>query len=111
MNADDIERLAAVVERAVERNVTPGAKKSSEDQIADAIFTGVTGYIERKLAPLIDRLSRLEQGGAMTFEGSHDPGRAYSRGAVVQRGGKLFVSMIDRPRDTPGASSEWRSLT
>jgi hypothetical protein len=55
------------------------------------------------------RLDALEARRVMSFDGAFDPGHQYGAGAVVQRGGAVWVSLVSTA-EAPGSSSAWRRL-
>ena len=62
----------------------------------DGLMRGVAAVIKEQLRPLDERLRQLEERRVMAFEGSHDPGRQYRAGSVVQRGAGLWVCLAGR---------------
>jgi hypothetical protein len=66
-------------------------------------------YADRREAPLLARIEALEQARTMRFCGPFDPATSYGSGAVVQKGGSVYVSLVPTS-ETPGASNQWRRL-
>jgi HK97 family phage prohead protease len=61
--------------------------------------------------PLAERIKSLETKAvdALRFRGVYEDGRAYSRNDLVQRGGTIWVALIET-HATPGKSADWRML-
>jgi hypothetical protein len=74
------------------------------------VLAGQVAAVVMHLAKNVEaRLAEFEDGRTMTFEGPHDPGKAYRPGAVVQRGNATWVAMT-ATTEAPGASDKWRRL-
>ena len=65
---------------------------------------------EAALARLEERLGQLER-DALVWAGGFDPAKTYARNDLCQRGGGLYLALVDvRAGDVPGASSSWRRI-
>lgn len=68
------------------------------------------GFLQQKqIQTLYHRVTALEKRRTMSFVGSHDPGREYKNGDVVQRANGLFVCLSDT-QELPGNSPMWRRI-
>ena len=65
---------------------------------------------EAALDALEDRLSALER-TALVWAGPHDISKSYAANDLCQRGGSLWLALIDvKAGDAPGSSPSWRRL-
>ena len=65
---------------------------------------------EAALARLEARLDEIER-EALRFAGSFDVARTYDRNDLCQRGGSLYLALVEtRAGDMPGASASWRRI-
>lgn len=73
---------------------------------ADAVFTAITGYVKRRMAPLETRLAELE---AFPFEyvGTHELQKFYAKNAVVTDAGSLWIALCSTEQ-RPGHGNDWQ---
>jgi len=96
-------RAARIVAEAIGTCAKPATMLMHAAHLRDAFV------VAKQIAALQKRLDALEQHRTMSFEGPHDPAKAYRPGAVVQRSGSTYVALTETD-EPPGQSSLWRRL-
>ena len=70
----------------------------------------VAREVVKALGDLEKRLGQLER-DALVFAGAWDPTKTFAANDLTQRGGSLWLALVDvKAGNVPGASSSWRRI-
>lgn len=81
-----------------------GGETASQADIMSVTIKTLMDHIDKALEEVAGSGGRV-----LRWAGAHEAGRAFHAGDVTQKGGGLFVALVDT-QDAPGASSDWRRL-
>jgi hypothetical protein len=98
------DRIAALESKSVALPATLGNVKSGT---ADELLDAIDGLLRRTLAPLVKRIEELER-TPFSYEGPHEQGKSYRKGAFVSHNGSLWHADVDGVMHRPGDGGGWK---
>lgn len=84
---------------------------SSPKAMAAAVFGGMKGLVDSRIAPLVKRIEALEaqakEAGNLRYVGVYENGKQYKKGNFATHAGALWHANVDLVSVKPGDGSSW----